>query len=76
MLLHSEEMCFIDSTGNLDRDGCRVSLLLTHSVAGGVPLGIIVTTSESEEIRFGTAEVNSSKMMHSEDVACKGHKCS
>ena len=50
MLPHSAEMCFIDSTGNLDRHGCRVFVLLTHCVAGGVPLGIIVTTSESEEI--------------------------
>ena len=50
ILPHSAEMCFIDSTGNLDRHGCRVFVLLTHNVAGGVPLGIIVTTSESKEI--------------------------
>ena len=50
ILAHSAEICFIESTGNLDRCGYRVFVLLTHSVAGGVSLGIIVTTSESKEI--------------------------
>ena len=49
MLNNSAEMCFMDSTGNLDRHGCRLFILLTHSVAGGLPLGILITTSESEE---------------------------
>ncbi|XP_025108961.1 uncharacterized protein LOC112573124 [Pomacea canaliculata] len=48
-LKHSSEMVFIDATGNLDRNHCRVFLLLTHSCAGGLPLGVIVTTSESRE---------------------------
>ena len=50
ILLHSAEMCFIDSTGNLDHHGCRVFVLLTHSVEGGMLLRITVTTSESKEI--------------------------
>ncbi|KAF3851917.1 hypothetical protein F7725_005272, partial [Dissostichus mawsoni] len=34
---HSGELCFIDSSGNMDRENCRVFLLLTHSCAGGLP---------------------------------------
>lgn len=46
---HSGEILFIDSSGNVDRQGHRVFLLLTHSCAGGLPLGILVTTSESAD---------------------------
>ena len=45
---HSGELCFIDSSGNMDRENCRVFLLLTHSCAGGLPLGILITQSESQ----------------------------
>ena len=41
------EMVFLDASGNMDRDNLRVFLLMTWSVAGGLPLGIIVTTSEA-----------------------------
>ncbi|KAK0131668.1 hypothetical protein N1851_014551 [Merluccius polli] len=39
-------MCFMDASGNMDRHHCQVFLLLTHSCAGGLPLGIIITQSE------------------------------
>ncbi|XP_025087192.1 uncharacterized protein LOC112559914 isoform X2 [Pomacea canaliculata] len=45
----SGELVFIDSTGGVDRYNCRVFLLLTHSAAGGLPLGCIITTSESTD---------------------------
>ena len=51
---YSGEMCFIDSSGTMDRHNCRVFVLLTHSPVGGLPLGVIVTSSESEStIRYG-----------------------
>ncbi|KAF3836232.1 hypothetical protein F7725_028790 [Dissostichus mawsoni] len=46
---HSGELCFIDSSGNMDRENCRVFLLLTHSCAGGLPLGILLCQSEDEQ---------------------------
>lgn len=46
---HSGELVFIDASGNMDRLGCCVFLLLTYCCAGGVPLGVLVTTSESTE---------------------------
>ena len=45
---YSSEMAFIDSSGGMDRSNSRVFLLLTHSPVGGLPLGVFVTTSESE----------------------------
>ena len=45
----SGELCFIDSSGCMDRENCRVFLLLTHSCAGGLPLGIILSQSEDED---------------------------
>lgn len=45
---HSGEMVFVDSSGNCDRHNSRIFVMLTHSSAGGLPLGIVVTTSESQ----------------------------
>ena len=43
----SGELIFVDSSGNCDRENHRIFLLMTHSAAGGVPLGVLITTSES-----------------------------
>lgn len=48
-LSNSGEMCFMDSSGNMDRENCRVFLLLTHTCAGGPPLGTLITQSEDEK---------------------------
>ena len=42
----SGELAFIDSSGNMDRHNYRVFLILTHSVAGGLPLGVLITPNE------------------------------
>ncbi|XP_071511719.1 uncharacterized protein [Diadema antillarum] len=49
MVGHSSELVFIDSTGNVDRHGSRIFLLLTHSSSGGLPLGVIITSNEQEQ---------------------------
>lgn len=46
----SSELVFVDSSGGVDRFNCRVFLFMTHSCAGGLPLGCLITTSESREI--------------------------
>ena len=51
-LRQSGELTFIDSSGNMDRENCRVFLLLTHTCAGGLPLGIIICQSEDEDTIF------------------------
>ncbi|KAM7405756.1 hypothetical protein PAMP_000183 [Pampus punctatissimus] len=56
-LKHSGELCFIDSSGNMDKDHCRVFLLLTHSCAGNLPLGILLRHSEDEQTIFEMLEL-------------------
>lgn len=51
-LATTSEIVFIDSSGNVDRYGCRVFLLIVNTCAGGFPIGIIITTSESEYIIY------------------------
>jgi len=45
----SGELVFVDASGGVDRFNCRIFLLLTHSCAGGLPLGCFITRSESED---------------------------
>lgn len=47
-LKESSEMVFVDSTGNFNRHKHRLFLLLTHSSAGGLPLGVFITTSQTQ----------------------------
>ena len=42
------EILFVDSTGNVDRFGCKIFLLMVNSGAGGLPAGVFLTSSESE----------------------------
>jgi MULE transposase domain/SWIM zinc finger len=46
MLKHSGELVFVDAGGNMDRQNTRVFLLLTHSAAGGLPLGVLLVSNE------------------------------
>ena len=44
----SGELIFVDSSGNCDRQNHSLFLIMTHSAAGGLPLGVMITTSESQ----------------------------
>ncbi|KAK3925724.1 Proepiregulin [Frankliniella fusca] len=46
----SAEMMFIDASGNMDGCNARVFNIFTHSVAGGLPLGILITFCEDETV--------------------------
>ena len=39
----SGESVFIDATANFDSHNLKVFLLCTHSAAGALPLGIVIT---------------------------------
>jgi hypothetical protein len=41
---------FVDSSGIMHVLNCRVFTFLTASVAGALPLGILIVSSESEEV--------------------------
>ena len=47
-IIHSGELAFMDSTGNLDKMNCRIFMLCTHSPAGALPLAIFITSDEKE----------------------------
>ena len=36
----------MDASGNMDRQNARVILLMTHSAAGGLPLGVLILSNE------------------------------
>lgn len=44
----SKEVLYVDSSGTMDRFGCRVLLLMTNSCAGGLPVSVFVTSNETE----------------------------
>ena len=48
-LRQASELSFVDSTGSCDADFARVFLLLTHCSAGGVPIAVLITSSESTD---------------------------
>jgi hypothetical protein len=50
----SGEMCYIDSSGKTDRDknSVRMYLMLTDSEAGGIPLALLIVSSESERVLY------------------------
>ena len=43
------ELVFVDSTSNLEEHNLRFFLTCTHSPAGALPLGILITSDEKEE---------------------------
>ena len=49
MIRHSSEMVFFDSGGHMDIENTRVFLLLTHSAAGGMPIGVLLLSNEQSE---------------------------
>ena len=51
--VHSEvqqcgELIFVDSTSNTEEHNLKVFLLCTHSVAGALPCGLLITSDEKE----------------------------
>ena len=46
LIKNSGEMMFMDAGGCMDRLNYRVFLLLTHSPAGGLPIGVLITPNE------------------------------
>ncbi|XP_076009415.1 uncharacterized protein LOC143002896 isoform X2 [Genypterus blacodes] len=47
-LAQSGEMVFMYSSGSCDKQNHHVYLLLTHYAGGGLPLGVIVTSAETQ----------------------------
>jgi hypothetical protein len=48
-LSSAKHICFIDSTSSCDKENHTVTLLLTSSAAGAVPLGVAISNGSSQE---------------------------
>ena len=48
LLQQSSELVFCDSTASLDRYNCPTFIMSTSSSAGGIPLGVVITSGEAE----------------------------
>ncbi|XP_035207784.1 uncharacterized protein LOC118182540 [Stegodyphus dumicola] len=46
----SGEVVFVDNSGYLDRCRCYVYVIMAYSCTEGLPLGLLITTSDTEEI--------------------------
>lgn len=49
MLRQAGELAHCDSTASLDRYNCPTFVMSTASSAGGIPLGVVITSGESED---------------------------
>ena len=45
----SSEVVFCDTTSHVDRTNCALTILVCASPAGGMPLGVIITSSQVKE---------------------------
>ena len=48
MLRQSGELVYIDATSSLDRYNCPTFMISTCTPAGGIPLGVVITSREDE----------------------------
>ena len=45
----SSEVMFVDTTSNVDQTNCSLTILGCASPAGGLPLGVIITSTQTKE---------------------------
>jgi len=48
LIRQAGELTYYDSTASLDRYNCPTFMLSTSCSAGGIPLGVVITSSENE----------------------------
>ena len=46
LIKHSGETVFVDASGSMDRQNLRVFMLMTHSSAGALPIGVLILPNE------------------------------
>jgi hypothetical protein len=45
----SSEVVFVDTTSHVDQTNCSLTILVCSSPAGGLPLGVIITSTQTKE---------------------------
>lgn len=68
MIQQSGELIYCDSTASLDRYNCPTFIISTSSSAGGIPLGVVVTSGEDESTI--TEAINFLKMVLPKGAFC------
>lgn len=69
----SSEVLFVDSSGNVDRFNFKIFLLMINSYAGGLPIGVIICSSEKECIIKHSLELFSKYLFAEESFYGKGN---
>jgi len=77
---HSAEIVFMDAGGNMDRHNMRVFLLMTFCAAGGLPLGVLITTNEQSATITRALQLYNTLLDHSlfygRGLTGLDHRCS
>ena len=73
MLRQANELVYCDSTASLDRYNCPTFIMSTSSSGGGVPLGVVITSGESEDTLTESFSLYCHKM-HFMGEGLKDHK--
>ena len=47
------KLLYCDSTSSLERYNCPTFIMSTYTSAGGIPLGVVITSGKSEEVITG-----------------------
>lgn len=45
----ARDVVFVDTTSHVDKTNCSLTILLCSSAAGGLPLGVILTSTQTKE---------------------------
>lgn len=45
----ASEVVFVDTTSHVDKTNCSLTILVCSSAAGGLPLGVILSTTQTKE---------------------------
>ena len=74
LLRQAGELVYCDSTARLDRYNCPTFIVSTCSSAGGIPLGIVITSGESEGVLTAQAFSLLRKVLSQRTFYVQGNK--
>ena len=68
------ELVYCDSTSSLDWYNCQAFVMSMYTSTGGVPLGVVITSGESEVITEAMKNVLLTKLMSCMEKSLVGQK--
>ena len=73
-IVQAEEILFVDSSGTMDALGCRVFVLLINCCAGGLPVAVILCSSEKEFVIQRALYMYKEKLLDEESFHGRGKR--